>query len=931
MGFIDQQKIDSKEGARPPVVCAVCHGVGRLGFLPCRECRGMGIGLSVRDKWLYWDFPLTRYNVALNKTRHWLEITRAVFCLLLGLNSWVWAIFLFNRAGLIENLIASPANFWFILNLATPLTKFLFWAGVILFTYAWYRSIRVKSVGAKVETHAYGGPQAERAENYIDSFDKARRLHGKNRLAVAQTFTPEALTVIAQGYKIADKTGAAMYEPAHLFASLLDNNRVANIFIRLGIPAALLKKQLEQVLIPKRNSRSKAISPNTAVGLYAVLFAAYNRAYDLHQDYVSVTELLDVVVAGSETLQDILFNLEIDKQKLENVVEWARIRERLYRQYKKFRHAAGMRSTKGMDKAMTALATPYLNHFSEDVTLMAQFGQTEVCIAREAETEEIFRIVEGGGMNVLLVGEVGVGKRSIVEGIAERMVTGDVPRRLYDKRLVRLSTSALLAGTSPSGAVERIRAIMAEIARARNIILFINNIHELVGVSAGAGGEESLDVAGALAEFLNGGNFMTIATSTPDAYGHAIARSPLGNTFAKVTVNELEENAAIQVLESKVGYVEYKQQVFFAYSAIEKAVQFAKRYLHDITLPGSAQELMTEAASFGRAKKGINSLVTAEEVAAVVAQKTKIPVASVTANETTKLLHLEEEMHRRVVGQDEAVELVANALRRSRAEVRAQTRPIANFLFLGPTGVGKTELAKTIAEVYFGGETRMARFDMSEYQDKLSLTRLIGSPGQKGSGILTEAIKRNPFTLLLLDEIEKADPDILNLFLQVMDDGRLTDSTGRMVDFTNVILIATSNAGTQYVQEQMRAGLSSEVIKDRLLHGELKDNFRPEFLNRFDGIVLFKALTRDDIKKVAALMLKRVEQDLEARGMALEITPEALEFLADVGFDPEFGARPMRRALEDKVENKLAELLLSNQLKRRDTVVIGAGGSIYIK
>lgn len=288
-------------------------------------------------------------------------------------------------------------------------------------------------------------------------------------------------------------------------------------------------------------------------------------------------------------------------------------------------------------------------------------------------------------------------------------------------------------------------------------------------------------------------------------------------------------------------------------------------------------------------------------------------------------------MHQRVIGQDEAVNLVANSLRRARAQIRSTSRPIANFLFLGPTGVGKTELTKTIAAVYFGGEERMIRLDMSEYQDTASIYRLIGAPGQKGTGILTEAIKKSPFALLLLDEIEKADKNILNLFLQVMDDGRLTDSAGRVVDFTNIILIATSNAGTGYVSEQIKAGITGDAIKDRLLHGELKDYFRPEFLNRFDGIVLFRPLSQDDIKRIAGLMLRRVGKDLEKKGVALEILPAALDYFASVGFDPDFGARPLRRVIQEKVENALAELILGGQLKRHGTVVIGAEGKVQVK
>ncbi|MBU1613129.1 ATP-dependent Clp protease ATP-binding subunit, partial [Patescibacteria group bacterium] len=583
----------------------------------------------------------------------------------------------------------------------------------------------------------------------------------------------------------------------------------------------------------------------------------------------------------------------------------------------------------GMDKAMTALATPYLNQFSEDLTLMAQFNHFDPCVARETEQEEVFRIVEGGGQNVLLVGDHGTGKRSIIQGIAQKMVEEDVPARLQDKRFVQLSVSSLLAGTTPAGAMERLIHMMNEIARARNVILFINNLHELAGVAAG-GEHSSLDVADTLADYLKGNRFLTFATTTDESYAQVVVNSPLGNVFSKVEVKEMNENQAIQVLESKAGMLEYKQNIFLSYDAVEKAVKLSKRFLHDIYLPGSALEVMSEAAAYGRNQRGANTLIMGEDVSAVIAEKTKIPVTTVSSDESSKLLVLEKEMHKRVIGQDEAVNLVANALRRARAEIRSTTRPIANFLFMGPTGVGKTELAKTIATVYFGGENRMIRLDMSEYQDKASIYRLIGAPGEKGTGILTEAVRRNPFSLVLLDEIEKADKDIINLFLQVMDDGRLTDSTGRVVDFTSVILVTTSNAGTSYVQEQLRAGIPSDSIKEKLLHGELQQYFRPEFLNRFDGIVLFKALEREDIKKIAALMLKRLAKDLEAKGMELVVEDSAIDFLADVGFDKEFGARPMRRAIQEKIENRLAELLLAGKLKRKDKIVLGRGGEISV-
>jgi ATP-dependent Clp protease ATP-binding subunit ClpC len=780
---------------------------------------------------------------------------------------------------------------------------------------------------------------ADKSEDQNDltqslSWDEVRKISYRNRINIANSFTDEALGVLDQAFQITDQLHQDEIFPEHVLYTLLSTNRVSNIFIRLGILSKDIQKKIIETWSGYTPSMAQSnvtvktglIEPHMSKDLQQIIFYAYQKAYQAHQDYVSVTELLLATVEYSETLQNILYDLEVDKQKLINVVEWARIRERLYREYSKLRKASASRPKNGIDKAMTAVATPFLNHMSEDITLLAQSGRTEPCIAREKEIEEIFRVLDSGERNVLLIGDYGVGKRTIINGIAERMVEDDVPERLKDKRLMRLSTSALLAGTTPSGAIERLIALMHEISRAGNIVLVITNIHELIGISAG--GEQSLDVSDTLSEYIGKHAFLTLATTIPESYAQVIARSNLNSAFTTVEIKEADENQAIQMLESKAGLLEYKQKIFFSYNALSKAVELARRFLHESSLPGSALEILTEAATYTRTKKGIHTLVTHEEVGTVVAEKTHIPVTAVSSDESTKLLRLEDALHERVIGQDEAVGLVANALRRARAEIRSTNRPIANFLFLGPTGVGKTELAKTIAEVYFGGEERMIRLDMSEYQDKSGIYRLIGAPGEQGTGILTEAVRRNPFSLVLLDELEKADRDVLNLFLQVMDDGRLTDSTGRVVDFTNVIVIATSNAGTSYVAEQLRNGLSTDVIKDRLLHGELNQYFRPEFLNRFDGIVLFKPLAQEDIKKIAELLLRGVAKDLEAKGVELRVADAALEYFSQIGFDPEFGARPLRRVIQEHVENKLAELILSNQLKRRDVIVIGEGGEV---
>lgn len=889
------------------------------------------MGYSARGRWLYGAFSLTRFHLALARGRRVFNRVRFFTTLVMGVNFWAWLVFFIIRSGNYRVLFGGPEYWLDFTSSFNSAMRLLFWLGILCFIYLFYRSVREKPGPGAVERHDYKTTGIV-TDIHVENWRSVSKLPRKKVLNIQTAFTDEALSILGQAYELADKSNHLSVAPAHLFFVLMNSNRIANIFVRLGLPANTIQQRLVELLAPSEKNKTKdaGAMPLPSIDFWQVIFQSYESAYSAHQEYVSVTELLLASVEESTELQAILYDLGVDKNKLLNVVEWARIRERLYRDYRKMRVKGSHRSKTGMDKAMTALATPYLNQLSEDMTRDAQLGRLETCVAREDEIEAVFRIIQGGGQSVLLVGDHGMGKRSIVDGIAERMIAEDVPLPLFDKRLVRLSVSSLLAGTTPSGAVERLLQLLNEISRARNVVLYINNIHELMGVSAGAR-DGSLDVADALVEALKDGGFFTIATTTDEEYARHIANSPLSGVFTKVDIKEMSENQAIQVVESRVAYIEYKQNVFFAYNAIEKAVKLAKRFLRDTYLPGSALEIVVEAAAQAHAKKGANSLVTAEEVSAVVAEKTKIPVATITAGETEKLARLETEMHEQVIGQDEAVNLVANALRRARAEIREASRPIANFLFLGPTGVGKTELAKTIAKVYFGGEDRMIRLDMSEYQDKSAIYRLIGAPGEKGSGILTEAVKRQPFAIVLLDEVEKADADILNLFLAVMDDGRLTDSTGRVVDFTNVILVMTSNAGTAYVQDQLRAGLSSDAIKDRLLHGELKQYFRPEFLNRFDGIILFRALTDDDIHKIAGLMLQRVARDLEIKGYELVVEAGAIDYLASVGFDPEFGARPMRRAIQEKIENKLAEFLLSGQLKRRDKIILGAGGGMRVE
>lgn len=906
------------------IVCDKCQGTGFLQFRSCPNCKKMHAGFFYNNLFVYFGQSLTLYNIKLHQARKILNFVRILLALVFWLGFWAMLVYsVWQTDKNISKLLT--VSFWID---DKEKMRILFWLGFIALTYLFYRFFVQNKVVEAIDYNFLKKNVDKKDDITAKDWLGIRKISHKNKFDLSNFLTESTKEVLQNSFLLAKTNNSSEITPFHIFYTLLSSSEIIGIFVRLGISVQSLKAKVNSLINKSRNT-TKADNKYFGDDFWQIIFNTFDITTGFKDSAIRTSELLLATVRQSESLQEILYDLEVENQKLNNVVEWVRNKEYLYDEYRKFRRAASSVSKYGMDKAMTSVATPFMNSYSKDLTLYAKYGHLSQCVAREKEIEEIFNIVEAGSENVILVGEHGVGKMAIIEGIVQKMIAGDAPKKLLDKRFVQISTSSLMAGTTVSGAQQRLIKIMNEVSRAKNIILFINNLHDLTGMSSNEG--ESLDVSETLAEYLSSGNFTMFATALPEGYNRHIVNSEIGTVFTKVSISEMNQNQAISVLESKAGEIEYKNKIFFSYDSLSKCVVLTDKFFFDQNLPASAISLLSEVASFVKNKKGQNTLVSGEDVAEVVAHKTGVPVASITENESDKLMRLEEEMHKRVVGQDIAVELVSNALRRARAEIRSQKRPIANFLFLGPTGVGKTELAKTIAEIYFGGEDRMIRMDMSEYQDTSSIYRMIGQPGQQGTGLLTEAVRQKPFSLILLDELEKADKNVLNLFLQVFDDGRLTDSVGRVIDFTDTIIIATSNAGTSYVQSQMNDGVDLDTIRDHLIHGELVQYYRPEFLNRFDGIVLFKALNREEIKQIAGLMLKGVAKDLETRGVGLRVEEAALEALADVGFDPEFGARPMRRAIQDRVENKLAELILQSKLQRRDTIVLGEACQVRVE
>ncbi len=858
-------------------------------------------GVSVQGVFWYWKEKLTEPSIALRKVRDKIEKV---------INGVVAALLLASLVVVVLTVVFGEADEIFVIDYWTKpnITSIVGLFGLLCLYFLFFRfqdkKMRVEHLPRDVKQ--IGEVQS------IPSLDVVEK-----RKDIGTVLSQESRDAIEDAYHIARKGGHAQVTAVHLFLGSLSTRSVSLLFVRLGIT-------FDQIRDALRRRLSTLEKADTVFGYEAqdIIANALKNAMTFRKSQISAVEVFMAAYTKDEFLQELLFSLDIEPKELENAVMWIRINEELRDRYEEFRKAASFKPTKGMDRAMTAVATPFLDKVSEDLTRSAVFGALPMLIGRDREMENLLRAIEGGRQSIVLVGPSGVGKDAIVYGLAQRMVEERVPKSLEDKRLIKISVPHIASAQGGAGAEERLLYAMSEVARAGNAILVIENIDQLVG----AGG---MDLSAVLSSELEKGYTFVIATTTPQGYSGALEQSALGQKLEKVVVEEPGRDDAIQVLESKIGGIENKEKVVFTYEAVASIVDLSSRYMHDQYLPHKAIILAQEVGHMVGAQSQDWARVDKSHVAKMISDKTNIPVTQVSQEESEKLLNLEARMHERIIGQDDAVKAVSSALRRARVELRSQGRPIANFLFLGPTGVGKTELAKTTAEVYFGSENTMLRFDMSEYQDKASISRLIGAAGQ--GGLLTEAVRKEPFSLLLLDELEKAHPDILNLFLQVMDDGRLTDGAGRTVDFTNVILISTSNAGTQYIQDEVAKETPMEQIKQHLMEEELKQVYRPEFLNRFDGIMVFKPLSQEDVVAIAYLMIKKVAQRLDAKGIRFEASDEAVHELAKLGYDPKFGARPLRRVIQERVDNAIAEFLLQGKVSRRDTLLLQAGGAIEVQ
>jgi ATP-dependent Clp protease ATP-binding subunit ClpC len=726
-----------------------------------------------------------------------------------------------------------------------------------------------------------------------------------------------------------------------------------------------------------------------------VLELALREALSLGHNYIGTEHILLGLVRENEGVAArILLDFDADSEKIRNEVirmlSGPGSRQR-------GAGAAGAAGQAGASGEGGKKSSKLLDQFGRNLTKLAAEGKLDPVVGRETEIERIMQILSRRTKNnPVLVGEPGVGKTAVVEGLAQRITNADVPELLKGKQIYTLDLAALVAGSKYRGEFEeRLKKVMKEITQRGDIILFIDELHNLVGAGAAEG---AIDAASILKPALARGELQTIGATTLEEYRKYLERdSALERRFQKITVDQPTTDETVQILKGLRDRYEQHHKVNITDEALTAAADLADRYISDRFLPDKAIDLIDEAASRMRIKsmtsppvyreledeieetrrakeEAIESQefekaanlrdqerrltqkkreladqweagesterpsIGEEEIADIVSMWTGIPVFKLTEAETQKLMRMEEELHKRVIGQHPAIEVVSKAIRRSRAGLKDPKRPTGSFIFLGPSGVGKTELARTLAEFLFGDEDTMIRIDMSEYMEKHAVSRLVGSPpgyiGYDEGGQLTEAVRRKPYSVLLLDEIEKAHPDVFNILLQILEDGRLTDAQGRTVDFRHCIVIMTSNIGASeiarntplgFAVSEDETGITYDDMKTRIM-GELKKVFRPEFLNRIDEVIVFHKLTKDEIKEIVELLLRRIRESMAERELQLELSDDARDMLVEKGWDPAMGARPLRRAIQRFIEDPLADFVLRSQVPSGSTVMVDKPG-----
>ena len=768
---------------------------------------------------------------------------------------------------------------------------------------------------------------ADRMLHYGHADRSLERLAHKGEVNVAHYLTPQSYSLIERSFERSRMAGGDFF--LHLLRQLIKKKEILESLARIDVNARELRQAIENELYQsakKRHTHEELlkISERLAIEAFKKALKSGSRFVEPKDIFSALTE------AHSEHVTKIFLLFNINAADLEAALIFSRFKSpwhrlRLPQTLEGFSHRSRPRREAKrhvMNRAWTARPTPTLDTYGTDYTDLARLSKIGFLIGHEREYAQMIDALSRPGIaNVLLIGDPGAGKETLIAHLASEMVRDRVPSSLFDKRLVALKIGSITAGVNEGELSGRLNKIVEEITAAGNIILYIPDIHDLVK-TGGAGAMSAADI---LLPAIMNGTFPVIGATYPREFKQYVEqKTEFREAFEIVRIEEISESEAIKILTYESLLLEREYRLVISFGAIKQAVVLAHKYFRDKLLPGSAEELLKAALADAREQRA--KVLSPEFVIKMAEQRVNIPIHRAGKAEAEKLLNLEKVIHERLVDQTEAVDAVARALREYRSGISRRGGPIAAFLFVGPTGVGKTELAKTLAHIQFGSEGAMVRFDMSEYQDHESVYRFIGAPDGSQGGTLTDAILQKPFSLILLDEFEKAHRDILNLFLQVFDDGRLTDSTGRTVDFKNTILIATSNALSDFIKTEIEKGRPIAEIADELKK-KLAGFFPPELVNRFSDVIVFKNLSMEDTVAIARLQLGKLkERVVEAQGITLKFDEALVRKIAEWGYSPIFGARPLRNVISEKLQGVLAEKILRNEISKGETLRITLEG-----
>lgn len=660
--------------------------------------------------------------------------------------------------------------------------------------------------------------------------------------------------------------------------------------------------------------------PGSALPLADVLGLSWQKAFGDKRLVVTWGDFFAALYDQDEYLRKLFFDFFVEADAVKKVIAWQYRLEQRAKKQRNFWDRERLLNSKGIGKDWAGGFTVNLDRHATNLTAFMEIHPAPAHLFGHRESLEILERILVTQTNAVIVGPTGVGRHTLLQALAAKMNAGQTFGPLRYQRLLQIDSAAVTAGAANlNEVVERIQILFGEALAAGNVILVINNFDAFLDPEPEAG---RVNATEAILPFLQS-SLKIIGITTPQGYQETIGKNPqLMRFFEKLELAEPTADETLVILENESRLLESQSRLFFTFAALEEIVRLAGKLIQNLPNPEKSLEIMEETSVYVLTKTS-EHLVLPEHVQHVVTLRTKVPVEKIAGEEKNVLLHLEEILHERIVNQHEAIAELANAMRRARSGVRSEKRPMGVFLFLGPTGVGKTETCKALAAVYFGSEQRIVRFDMSEYQEPHSINRLIGDADSRTGGSLTEAVIASPYCLILLDEIEKANPKILDLFLQVFDEGRLTDALGRMVSFVNTMIIATSNAGAELIREMVRSGKNPAAERDQVLDYLQKEGiYRPEFLNRFDGVLVFRPLTEEELVQVAVILLGELNLRLKEKEIQIEITPELARTVARGGYSPEFGARPLRRFIQDHVENMVARELLSGEIERGQTVRI---------